>query len=100
MSGMNPSQRLAVEYTDDHPKVAEGRAALEIFDRERTRLLAVKPADAGKLSLALGKLIVRKAELELELWGLRKSLQEAHPDVKRARRRVEIYEAAIKEILG
>ncbi len=93
-------EMLAVEYTDQHPKVAEGRYALEMIDRERARLFAVKPADAGKLSLGLGRLMVRKAELEVDLWTLRKSMQEAHPDVKRAKRRVEIYETAIREILG
>ncbi len=93
-------EMLAVEYTDEHPKVAEGRYALEMIDRERARLFAVKPADAGKLSLGLGRLMVRKAELEVDLWTLRKSMQEAHPDVKRAKRRVEIYETAIREILG
>lgn len=91
---------LTVEYTDDYPKVAEGRHALEVIDKERARLVTVKPAEAPKLTLSLGKLMVRKIDLEVELWTLRKSLQEAHPDVKRAKRKVEIYEAAIKEILG
>jgi len=48
----------------------------------------------------LGKMMVRKVELQLELWSLQLQLGDAHPDVKRARRRVEIYENAVKEILG
>jgi hypothetical protein len=91
---------LTAEYTDDFPKVTEGRYAVEMLEKERVRLLAVKPADVAKLTLALGKLMVRKVELEVDLWTLRKSLQEAHPDVRRAKRKLEIFEAAIKEILG
>ena len=91
---------LLAEYTDDFPKVAESRYAVELLDRERTRLLGLKPADAGKLTAALGRLIVRKVELEVELWILRKTLQDAHPDVKRAKRKVDIYESAVREILG
>lgn len=93
-------EALSSEYTDEHPKVAETRTALEAIDRERVRLLAVKPTDAGRLSLALGKLMVKKADTEVEVWALRKNLQDAHPDVKRAKRKSEIYEAAIREILG
>ena len=91
---------LTAEYTDDFPKVAEARYSLEVIERERTRLMAVRPADPSRLTVALGKLLVRKVETEVELWGLRKSLQDAHPDVKRAKRKVDIFEAAIKEILG
>ena len=94
------TEGLAAEYTDEFPKLAEARYALEAVERERLRLLSLKPAAASRLTLALGKLMVRKAEQEVELWTLRKSLQEGHPDVKRAKRKVEIYEAAIKEILG
>lgn len=91
---------MAVEYTEEYPKVAEGRYAFELIEKERARLLAVKPAEISKLTQALGKLIVRKIELEVDLWTLRKTLQDGHPDVKRAKRKVEIFEAAIKEILG
>lgn len=91
---------LTADYTDEFPKVAEARYTLEAIERERTRLLAIRPADPARLTVALGKLLIRKVEVEVELWGLRKTLQDAHPDVKRARRKVDIFEAAIKEVLG
>jgi len=91
---------LAMEYTEEFPKLVEARYALEVIEKERLRLLSVKSAAASKLTIALGKLMVRKIEHEVELWTLRKSLQDAHPDVKRAKRKVDIYESAIKEILG
>ncbi|MCU1288360.1 MAG: hypothetical protein JWN60_589, partial [Acidobacteria bacterium] len=61
---------------------------------------SVKSAESAKLTLALGKLLVRKAELETDLWNFRGKYDENHAEVKRAKRKVEIYEASIKEILG
>lgn len=90
---------LTADYTDDFPKVAEMRYMLETVEKERLRLLAVKPADLNRLTPALGKLMIGKIEAEVDLWSMRRSMQEAHPDVKRAKRKVEIFESAIKEIL-
>jgi len=88
------------QYTEDYPKVKQTRYELEMISKDAERLLAVKPSDAAKLTTALGKMMVRKVELQLELWSLQQQLGDAHPDVKRARRKVEIYENAVKEILG
>jgi hypothetical protein len=93
-------ESFLVEYTDDFPKVKQSRFELGLISKESERLLAVKAADAVKLTEALGKLIVRKVELQRDLWILQQQFGDAHPDVKRAKRKVEIYENAIKEILG
>ncbi|MEJ7846898.1 MAG: hypothetical protein WKF92_02290 [Pyrinomonadaceae bacterium] len=93
-------ESLLLEYTEDYPKVAEMRYSLAILQKDRERILAVKAAESIKLTLALGKLMVRRAELETELWQLLKIYKEEHPDVKRAKRKVEIYESGIKDILG
>jgi hypothetical protein len=93
-------ESLLMDYTEDFPKIQEERYGLSLIDAEMKRLLTVKPADASKLTLALGKMIVRKVELETELWLLQKKYKEDHPEVKRARKKVEIFERAIKEILG
>jgi hypothetical protein len=93
-------ESLILEYTEEYPKVKEIRQTLTMLEAEAARLLAVKPAEASKLTLALGRLMVRKVELETDLWKLLRAYKEEHPDVKRAKRRVEIYENAIKEILG
>jgi uncharacterized protein involved in exopolysaccharide biosynthesis len=89
---------LTVEFTDEFPKVKETRFALEAIRREFDRILAV--GDASKLSQGLGKLILRKVELETDLWALRQKYNEEHDDVKRARRKVATFEKAIKEILS
>ena len=93
-------ESMLSEYTDEYPKVLEARYSLQILQRESDRVMNVKPADSGRLTLALGRLIVRKVELETELWTLLKTYKDEHPEVKRARRKVDIFEAAIKEILG
>jgi hypothetical protein len=93
-------ESLLVEYTEDYPKVKQTRFELDLISKESDRLLAVKPAEVAKLTEALGKLIVRKVELQGELWVFQQQLGDAHPDVKRAKRKVEIFERAIKEILG
>jgi hypothetical protein len=93
-------ESLLVEYTEEYPKIKEARFELAAVQKEMDRLLAVKPAEASKLSQALGKLIVRKLELETDLWALRVKYDDENPDVKRAKKKLEIYEAAIKEILG
>jgi hypothetical protein len=93
-------ESLVLEYTEDYPKVKELRHTLGLLQKETQRIIAVKPAETAKLTLALGKLMVKKVELETELWGLQANYKDDHPDVKRAKRKVEIYETAIKEILG
>lgn len=93
-------EAVLLEYTEDYPRVRDIRHALTLIERETTRLNNVKAADHSRLTLALGKLINRKIELELELWILQKNYKDDHPDVKRAKRRVEIYETAIAEVMN
>jgi len=93
-------EALAIDYTDEYPKLKEGRFKLALVKKELDRLLAVKPAEVSKLTLALGKMMVRKVELDTDFWILKNKYNEEHPDVKRAKRRVEIFEASIREVLG
>jgi hypothetical protein len=93
-------ESLILEYTEEYPKVKELRFVLGLLDRDIARIAKVKAPDSGKLTLALGKLMVRRIELETDMWNLQRSYKDEHPDVKRARRKVEIYETAISEILN
>ncbi|MGQ0543295.1 MAG: hypothetical protein ACT4O9_15845 [Blastocatellia bacterium] len=93
-------EAILIDYTDEYPKVTELKYLSVALQRELDRLLAIKPADAGKLTLALGKMIVRRVELEADLWNLQRNFMDEHPDVKRAKKKVAIYDAAIREILG
>lgn len=85
------------EFTEEYPKVKETRFALETIRKEFDRIMAV--SEPSKLTLGLGKLILRKVELETDLWALRQKYNDEHDDVKRLRRKVATFEKAIKEIL-
>ena len=91
---------LLADYTEEYPKVKAIRVELGFLKVEMDRLLAVSSADAGKLTLALGQLMLRKVSLETELDVLRTQFKDEHPDVRKAKKKVETFESAIKEILG
>ena len=93
-------ESFLIGYTEEFPKVKEIRYEMETLKKEFSRLSGlIKPAEMSKLSPALGKLLVRKASLETDLWSLRQKYADDHSDVKRAKRRVEIYETAVKSII-
>lgn len=91
---------LLVDYTDEFPKVKDTRLELGFLKVEMDRLLAVKPAESAKLSQALGQLMLRKVEAESQLDALRAQYKDEHPDVRKAKKKLDAFESAIKEILG
>lgn len=93
-------ESLLVDSTEEYPKVKEVRIELDLLKVEMNRLLAVKPADTGKLTLALGKLMLGKVGHAAALKKLQANYQDTHPNVKREKKQVEIFEAAINEILN
>lgn len=93
-------ESLLIDFTNDYPKVVDIRMELELLKIESDRLLTLKPADTGKLTLALGKLVLGKVSHAAALRRLQTQYQDGHPNVKKEKRQVEIFEAAIKEILG
>ena len=92
-------ESLLINYTEEFPKVKEMRFETESLKKAILLISAIKTGETSKLTLALGKLMVRKAELETNAWNLRKKYDDNHPDVKRARRKIAIYESAIRDIL-
>lgn len=92
-------EELLLDYTEEFPKVKELRYESDLLQKETVKMLAVNAAEASKLTLALGKLLVRKIELEVDLWNLRLQYNDDQADVRRARRKIEVYEKAIREIL-
>ncbi|HQZ83031.1 MAG TPA: hypothetical protein PLR83_07405 [Pyrinomonadaceae bacterium] len=91
---------FAEDYTDQNPKVIDTRFELATLSKDIDRLFAVRPDDVQKLTLALGKLIVRRAELETELNRLLRTYKPDHPLAKRALKKAELYRDALKDILG
>lgn len=92
-------EAFLADYTEANPKIIDLRVELAALDRSLEKVFGVKPSETDKLTLALGKLIVRKAALETDLARLSRSYNKDHPEVKRAKRKVEIFEASIKEVL-
>lgn len=90
---------LSVSYTDKYPKIQQIRYEIEKLNQELNRLLATNPNNASKLTIALGKLIVRKVQLEVDLWFLLQDYTEEADIVKRTRKKLLIFENAIKEIM-
>lgn len=93
-------EAFSADYTEANPKIADLRFELGALDKALGKVFAVRPTETSKLTLALGKLIVRKAELETDLNRLSRSYNKDHPEVMRTKRKVEIFDAAIREILG
>ena len=92
-------EAFSVDYTATNPKLLDLRFELTAIERSLTRVLAIKAVESGKLTLGVGKLLVKKASLETELGRLLRSYNQEHPEVKRAKRRVEIFETAINELV-
>jgi uncharacterized protein involved in exopolysaccharide biosynthesis len=93
-------ESLLVDYTEQYPKVKEIRLELVFLKAEMDRLLATAPSEAGRLSQALGRMMLRKVEIETALDALRAQYKDDHPEVRKLRRKLEIFEASIKEVLG
>jgi hypothetical protein len=43
--------------------------------------------------------MVRKCELGTDLWKLQQDFNDQHPEVKRTRRKTELFESAINDVL-
>ncbi len=92
-------EELLISYTEEFPKVKELRYELKLLQNDLERISKIKQTEAGKLTLALGKLIVRKAEVATDYWVLRNRYNDEHPDAKKAKRKLEIFENAVRKIM-
>ena len=92
-------EAFLADYTEANPKILDLRAELTAINKSIERIFTVKPSETGKLTLALGRLIVEQATLQTDLARLQRTYSNDHAEVKRAKRKVEIFEAAINEIL-
>lgn len=90
-------ENLLIDYTEEFPKVRELRYEISLLQKDLDKISVV--TDVSRLSSALGKLMVRRVELQVDVWTLQKQYTDENSDVKRAKKKVEIYEQAIKEIL-
>ena len=92
-------EELLVSYTEEFPKVKESRYELSVLQNDLNYMARMKPSEHGKLTQALGKLLVRKAELATDYWVIEKRYNKEHPDAKKAKRKLDIFEKAVAKIL-
>lgn len=90
-------ENLLLEYTEEYPKIKELRFEVGLLQNDLQKLLTI--SDASKLTTPLGKMLVRRAQLATDVWNLQKQYTDEDSNVKRAKRKVEVFEQAIKEIL-
>lgn len=92
-------EEMLITYTEDFPKVVDARHEIDVVNSQLSKLLDTKVTESCRLSDSLGKLMLQKTEIEMLLWNLRKKYNEEHPDVQRTKKKLEIYEKAVTEIL-
>lgn len=90
---------LLVAYTDEYPKVRQTKYELEILNNDLNNISKLKGVEANILTQALGKLLVRRAEISTDFWVNKEQYDETHPNFKKAKRKLDIYNEAIKKIL-
>ncbi len=92
-------EELLNRYTREYSGVKEIEYELTELENIMKRIKGFKAAETQKLTLALGKMFLQKAAYITEFKVLLEKYSEKHPEVIRARRRMEIFEEAIGKIL-
>ena len=92
-------EEMLVSYTEEYPKIKETRYELKVLEGDILKLEKVKADESGKLTSALGKLLIRKATVKTDYWVLTNRFNDEHPEVKRAKRKLEIFDKAVNQIL-
>jgi hypothetical protein len=93
-------ESLLIEYTEEYPKVKENRFTFDLLKKEIEKLSKLDASQMPKLTLALGKLIVKKVEAEVDVKALLTIYDEKHPEVGRAKKRLSVYQKAVAEIIN
>lgn len=91
---------LLTDYKEDYIGVREKQAEFALLNTALRNLEKTPAAEISKLTLALGKLVVKKIEVEAELKTLLEDYTEDFPAVKKARTRLGVYEEEIRKLLA
>ena len=92
-------KQLLVDYTEEHPRAKEKKTELDAINREMDRIAAMDKAMIPKLTTTVGKLILRKIELETEIFKMKEQYAEDHPFIKKAKDKLEVIEGEIQKVL-
>ncbi|MBC7798437.1 MAG: hypothetical protein H7Z37_16330 [Pyrinomonadaceae bacterium] len=90
---------LLFDYKEAAPQVVAKRQLIESYQTEIGKLEAMPTTIAPKLTLALGRLLVKKIEAGAELNELTKEYAEEYPSVKKARIRLQVFTEETDKLL-
>lgn len=92
-------EELLISYKDDFPKVKETRYELNLLQADINTISKLRTSETNKLTQGLGKLLVRRAEVATDYLVTSSRVSAEHPDAKKAKRKLEIFNNAINQIL-
>lgn len=90
---------LMIDMTDDAPQVREKKLRRDFLQREIEWLEKLPAALHPKMTLALGKIIVRKVQAEVDQKMFAENYADEHPLIKKARARFAVYKDEIDKLL-
>jgi hypothetical protein len=90
---------LSVDMAEGAPQILEKKLFRDFLQREIEWLEKLPPASHPKMTLAFGKMIVRKVQAEVDQKMLADNYADSHPLIKKARARFTIYQDEINKLL-
>ena len=90
---------LNMDLTEESVQVREKKLERDLLAREIRWLEALPSTSHNKMSMALGRLLVRKTQAEVNLKMLSQNYAEDFPAVKKAHTRIGIYNDEVQKLL-
>jgi hypothetical protein len=90
---------LSTDLTEETIQVREKKLERDLLAREIRWLEALPLVSHDKMTIALGRLLVRKTQAEVSLKMLSEKYAESFPTVKKARTKIEVYNNEIQKLL-
>ena len=92
-------KEMLVDYTEEHPKLKIKKAEIDNLNLEMEKIAAMDISFAPKLTATVGKLVLKKIDLQTEVNKLLLQYAEDHDLVKRAKQKVAVIEEEIQKVL-
>ena len=90
---------LSMDLTEETVQVREKKLERDLLAREIRWLEALPSNSHDKMTLALGRLLVRKTQSEVSLKMLSENYADDFPAVKKARTRIGVYNGEVQKLL-
>jgi uncharacterized protein involved in exopolysaccharide biosynthesis len=92
-------KEMLVDYTEEHPRVKIKKAEIDSLNFEMEKIAAMDSSFIPKLTATVGKLVLKKIDLQTEVNKLLLQYSEDHDLVKRAKQKVAVIEEEIQKVL-